>query len=464
MSQLKNTTTIFQNNDLVTAAKLNSLVTDTSLDVAAVTGQPPPTNLVGTDVVLGYEASTNSLVAIDIDTIRSTSSVGSDLKADNISTIDQNAGATLTIRNNTQNGIVKVEANAGNGAVYLFGGGSGFLFSTPNATRGVTHFLKMEGIPVFISENLEVRGDSVVGNLTSVVGSPIATITFAARPPFVNNPPIELKLDVANPQFDGIALSSGTAGWSGNTYTGGNSSVSPYTLTITLPSNATQAYTGQPIAVRRVALEVKELSYLSRLHVRNESRFDKVCNFLVPPTLNNAAIKPSYDYFVQTRALAVLTSGWGGAQNPANPYGTKIPQLDITFTPQKAGNKVVLEWNIFGETSYSAETVIVVTRTPNSGAGAGVAVALPDAVDASNNTWSGVSTFRYDTDDSSTPSTAHVKIVDMNTLAVSCTYSVHFRHSNNRTSTFHLNRSVSNAGTVDFETGMSVGHAHEIYV
>ncbi len=180
------------------------------------------------------------------------------------------------------------------------------------------------------------------------------------------------------------------------------------------------------------------------------------------PLVLTSVINPRFDYFVQTRANAVYTSGWGGNQNTSNLNGVKIPELDITFTPQKAGNKVVLTWTIFGECTNSAYAIFLVTRTPNSGAGAGVAVALPDAVDATNNTWSGVSSF-YDGNDDSTPNSFTIKIVDNNTLSVPCTYSVHFRASANFSVSFFLNRSATSAGGLAYETGMSLGHAQEIY-
>lgn len=185
--------------------------------------------------------------------------------------------------------------------------------------------------------------------------------------------------------------------------------------------------------------------------------------FTLAPKLGTTVINPRLDYFIQTRTQVILTSGWGGLQNLANPFGTKITPLDITFTPQKAGNTVVLTWTITQECGNSPDTVLLVTRTPNSGVGAGVPVVLPDSVDAQNNTWSGITTL-YDAADSTTPTTVTVKIVDFNTLNVPCTYSVHFRGSNNRTSTFYLNRAINALSVVDHETGMSLGHAQEIYI
>ena len=185
--------------------------------------------------------------------------------------------------------------------------------------------------------------------------------------------------------------------------------------------------------------------------------------FTLIPKVGEIPVNPRIDYFVQTRAQAVLTTGWGGLQNPANLYGTKIPLLDITLTPKKAGNKIILNWSIFCECTYGAETMLLVTRTPLSGAGANIPVALPDAVDANNNTWSGINLI-YDGDDQTTPQVSTVNIVDLNTLDVECVYSVHFRGSNNRTSTFYLNRGGASTGSLDRETGMSLGHAQEIYI
>ena len=180
------------------------------------------------------------------------------------------------------------------------------------------------------------------------------------------------------------------------------------------------------------------------------------------PQVLTSVIKPRFDYFVQTRSQNFYSSTWGGLQNLVNIYGVQITPLNITFTPQKAGNKVVLTWTIFGECQYGSFNVFLVTRTPNSGVGAGVAVALPDSVDSSNNTWSGVSTY-FDGSDDQTPQVFTVKIIDNNTLDVNCTYAVHFRASANSTNTFFLNRSVTSTGGLSYETGMSLGHAHEIY-
>lgn len=436
MSQLQNIAQVFQNNDLVTAAKLNALVTQTTLTGEAVTSQSPPSNnLEGTDLILGYEASTDSLVAISIDKIRSVGSSLSPLKAQSIEPIEQ---GTMTITQNQTNSNLKIES-VGGGSLTLeaAGNASVSIFSGTNSRTNLTKTEIASG-PFEVKENVDIIGQSRVANLSSIVGSPIITLTFTGNHGLLSSV-MPIEITGPTPEFSGLFTTYSVTGLT--------------TINITLPANATVAHTSTAVTVRRVSFRVRELAMLSRTQ------------FLNPPTLINSPIKPSFDYFVQTREQAILTSGWGGVQNPANLNGTKIPQLDITFTPQKAGNTVVLEWDVFGEAwNSSADMVFLVTRTPLSGAGSGVSVALPNAVDSSNNTWSGVTSGQYEPDDSSTPSTVRVKIVDLNSLSVPCTYSVHFRAAANRVVTWHLNRSSGSLGTLDREVGLSIGHAREIYV
>ena len=209
-------------------------------------------------------------------------------------------------------------------------------------------------------------------------------------------------------------------------------------------------------------LEVDTQALIKDVSIANTATFTNA------PLLGTTAINPRLDYFVQTRAQDIINLSWGGLQNMANPFGTNIASLDITFTPKKAGNIVVLQWNFFGEaivpSASPSDVVILVTRTPNSGSGSGIPVPLPDSVDSVNNTWSGISSLQYDTENSTTPTPSCVKIVDFNSLGVSCTYSIRIRLSANFTgSTFYLNRSVSTSGSLARETGLSVGHAQEIY-
>lgn len=182
-------------------------------------------------------------------------------------------------------------------------------------------------------------------------------------------------------------------------------------------------------------------------------------------------VKPRFDYFVQHRETAIYSLTWGGAQNMANEFGTEIgptgsgKNLRLQFTPKKAGNKIVLQWNITGEANAGADTVFVVTRTVVS---TGVESPIKDlsganlSVDASNNTWSGTAVTTHDNDSSTTATTNVIKIVDENSLDVECIYRLRARLSYNQTYGFNLNRTITSFGSLSNESCMSMGHAHEI--
>lgn len=439
MSQLQNIAQVFQNNDLVTAAKLNALVTQTTLTTEAVTSQATPSNnLSDSDVVLGYESSTDTLVQIPISQLIT---LGGDVSTNQVQPFED---SDIKVSQTYENRSLVLESLSTGGSIVLNNGVGQIVFNAGFSSRQYSKF-DFNGAPMNVQESINATGAGIVMNMSSVVGSPIVAFTSSGTHGFSGTDVIEF--DGPTAEFDGIFPISNV------TSTGFN---------MTLPANATVAYTNTAVLVRRPALRTQQLAYLSRLRVLGAARFD------VAPTLNTSAIKPRFDYFVQTRDNTEYSFTWGGAQNPSNPFGTKIAVLDITFTPQKAGNTVVLDWSIFGEPWNSmADMVFVVTRTPNSGAGAGVPVALPNSVDSSNNTWSGVTGGVYDQNEGTTPSNHRIKIVDFNTLSVSCTYSVHVRAANNRACAFRLNRQINPnpaSGGLDNETGLSVGHAHEIYV
>lgn len=442
MSQLQNTAQVFQNNDLVTAAKLNALVVQTTITPEVITAQADSSPaLTGWDYVLAYEEASGTLVKVDIDTIRATGT--GPVKTNDIENL---GNADINITNSADARTIRLTSSGVVGTMVFEARNGMMTLATGTGTKSANTIVHVSHGPFVVQESVEARGDSRIANMTATLGSPIVSFATAGNHGQTNGNIIEIVGPTA--EFSGVYPLTVT---------------SANTFNVTFPINATVGHVSTAIAFRLPTLRVKEFTYLNRLQVVGASKFVGLANFTSPPQYNGADIKPRYDYFAQTRDNSILTSGWGGAQNPANLYGTKIAPLDITFTPKKAGNTVVLTWSINGESTYSSDTIYLVTRTPNTGAGAGVAVALPNSVDSSNNTWSGI-TLGRDGDDSTTPSTQTVKIVDFNTLAVSCTYSVHFRATNNRTSTLHLNRTVNSAGALDHETGMSVGHAHEIYV
>ncbi|MDD5769564.1 MAG: hypothetical protein PHE25_01245 [Candidatus Gracilibacteria bacterium] len=148
---------------------------------------------------------------------------------------------------------------------------------------------------------------------------------------------------------------------------------------------------------------------------------------------------------VQTRIQNTYTS-------PGSGNGTAIDPLTIIITPKKAGNKVILEWNVNGE--MHQDNVYIVTRN---------GILLTDTTDVSNNRWAGITSQPYDVDTVSTPDNAIIKIIDNNTLSVTSTYELRVRSSSATPRALYLNRTANNYGQDVYETSLSTGTAMEIW-
>lgn len=146
----------------------------------------------------------------------------------------------------------------------------------------------------------------------------------------------------------------------------------------------------------------------------------------------------------QTRAQTVYSV-------PASGDGTEVSLLNISITPRKAGNILVLEWAIFGETDWNV--VFLVARN---------GALLPEATDSGNNRWAGVSTPVFDNDNNTTPQVHIVRIVDTSTLATASTYSVLVRSSSSTATILTLNRVFGTPNADIRESGLSTGIALEI--
>lgn len=158
----------------------------------------------------------------------------------------------------------------------------------------------------------------------------------------------------------------------------------------------------------------------------------------VPGTVANIAM-------VQTRAqgeYAAVVSG----------NGTEITPLRLTLTPKKAGNRVMLEWVVNGETHWN--TVFVVTRN---------GVPLADTTNGANNRWAGVAATPYDDNQDSTTDQIVVKMFDLDSLATATTYELRIRSSGGTARGLRLNRAWASAGGDDYEATLSVGTATEIW-
>ena len=147
---------------------------------------------------------------------------------------------------------------------------------------------------------------------------------------------------------------------------------------------------------------------------------------------------------VRSRTQASYT-----APNSGN--GGNIAVLNMTLTPKKAGNLIVLEYMVHSECN-SYDIVYTITRND---------VLLANSTNGTNR-WSGIATNHYDRDYSSTPVIDAITFVDTNSLSVSTTYKLLVRSSNSSARTYRLNRPYNSAGTDSYEAGVSVVVATEI--
>jgi hypothetical protein len=139
---------------------------------------------------------------------------------------------------------------------------------------------------------------------------------------------------------------------------------------------------------------------------------------------------------------------------PASGNGVIITPLTLpTFTPT-AGNKVYLEWQLWGEVDH--DTVWIVTRND---------VILANSSNSSNDKWAGIGASPYDTNWSTTPSVHVARIFDEDSLGVASTYKLLCRSSENTaTHVVYLNRTVVGASAFEGENTLSTGVAMEIQV
>jgi hypothetical protein len=138
---------------------------------------------------------------------------------------------------------------------------------------------------------------------------------------------------------------------------------------------------------------------------------------------------------------------------PTSGDGVIIAELNITMTPKKAGNKIILEWHFNGEVTYNS--VWIVTRDGTK---------LADTTNSGNNRWAGIIATPYDNNTSSTPDNAIIRIIDENTLATATTYKLLCRSSMGTTHTVYLNRTQASTGADEKEASLSTGTATEVWV
>jgi len=146
------------------------------------------------------------------------------------------------------------------------------------------------------------------------------------------------------------------------------------------------------------------------------------------------------DAWIQTRTQGSFVHTGGGTD------GTVLSPLDITITPAKAGNKAIIDFIIFGESTEESNAGFVITRN---------GVLMDGTTDGSNNDYAVNAVTTSDGNTTSTPQVVPVRLIDDNTLNVSSTYRLLYRVTDNgQTNTYKLNRSI-NAPAQGVETGVS---------
>jgi len=156
------------------------------------------------------------------------------------------------------------------------------------------------------------------------------------------------------------------------------------------------------------------------------------------------------DAWIQTRTQGTFV-------NDGLNDGTVMSPLDTVITPSKAGNKVVIEFVIFGEPLNLEESGFVISRN---------GVLLPNTTDGSNNAYAVNAVDSFDGNSGSTPQVTIVRLIDENTLNIESTYRILFRRTRAAplaNNSFFLNRSVDSPAD-NKETGVSTSKCIEYVI
>lgn len=129
-----------------------------------------------------------------------------------------------------------------------------------------------------------------------------------------------------------------------------------------------------------------------------------------------------------------------------------ITEMDITITPSKAGNVVLLDFDVFGESNGPQVLGFVLYRN---------GTILTDSSNVANDRWAINGGPFYETETSSTPQQSHIRLYDNNSLAIASTYALYARATYVGSLTWKLNRSFSSAGSNNHENSVSLSKAIE---
>jgi len=423
--EIQNITQVFNTNDTVTATSLNDLVSKASLLPAVISNQPDKPIPVADDTLLCLNSVGSQFASVKVGNLNLSGVISTK--------IDSEATKDIT--------ITPKDATIVTGKICTTNAGG-----LVNVVSSTAHGLVVDQIVLIsASTNADLNG---LQRITAVT-----TDSFT----FVRDTATTVGTSSVSYTKKGLTKNVGNMISSGNVYTDGNSII-----------NGTSKVVGNSTVNGNLSVTGTSTITGTTLQKGNLNSVGSINNVTLDPTtgaiLKTFKVNPSFHYFVQTRTPAIYTITWGGIQNSTNLWGTEIVPLRLQFTPKKAGNKIILQWNVSAEVTDGQNCIYLVTRTIVS-TGVEEPIKLNGvnlSVDDSNNTWSGVAPVGYDTDGSTTPTFNTIKIVDESSLDVECIYKLRVRKSQNSSSNFNLNRSGYTSSGLDSEIGMSMGHAHEI--
>jgi len=172
---------------------------------------------------------------------------------------------------------------------------------------------------------------------------------------------------------------------------------------------------------------------------------------------NNVDILRSTGNIVQV--VRVRYDGRPTFSGPTTGNGTTINTLNLTVTPKRSQNRLIMRWNMFGEMNHDAVFLVhkdgaIITDGGEQGYNN----------DAGNNRWSGFTPQIYDQNDDSTPNVITMIYSQIAGSTTARTYAPAVRSSNTGGRTYYQNRTVASAGQNNYENGVSFGILYEVTV
>ncbi len=146
------------------------------------------------------------------------------------------------------------------------------------------------------------------------------------------------------------------------------------------------------------------------------------------------------------------------SSNPTG-NGTTINTLNLTVTPRRSQNRLIMRWSMFGEMHH--DNVFLVHRD-----GALITALGEEGYNNTigNNRWSGITNQTYDQNTDSTPNVITIIYSQIAGSTAQRTYAPAVRSSSTGTYTYFQNRTNSSLGQNNYENGVSFGVLYEVTV